>query len=277
MLKHLSKSITILLLLNTLVACSNPTPQQANVKNDTPSLPNPELVKAESPIIEEKVVEKPIVDAKVVDTKIEDASIPMDMEQPKYNPRLAPKGEDCRNYFDKDSFDETQAKGNPFVAGREYFVFKEGITQAATVRIGYLPNFKKLALIITVFGDKRVCLDKDSLLAITLIDRQEELTVFSFESVHNSNCGTSKKKQDKLKKATGIYLLPVDSFFYQRALYENTRKFVLEVNNGNAMGFNYLEDKHSKDFLNGLRCAYEAIGETEIKTTFLINNILKAD
>lgn len=276
MLKHLNASIAILLLLNTFLACSdpsNPTPQ-VEIKSDTLTLPKPEVVKVEEPIIEEKVVEKPIADA-----KIEDASIPLDMEKekPKQDFFAAPKGEDCRNYFDKKSFDETQEKGNPFVAGREYLVFTENIKQAASVRIGYLPNFKKLALIVTVFGNRRVCLDKESLLAITLIDRNEELTVFSFDGVHNYNCGTAEKLKDKTKKATGIYLLPVDSFFYQRALYESTKKFVLEVNNGNAMGFNYLEDKHAKDFRNGLRCAYEAIGETKIKTTFLINNILKAD
>lgn len=262
MLKNTNKSVLTLLLLSSFVACNNqnaavPQPQTATVP--APPKPAPEFVKAAEPIVAANV------------QKIEDAGVPLDLEMPKPAKKRSPiQGVDCKNFFDKDSLDEAVSKDEMFVAAREYFLFSSGITHGTTVRIGYMPKQKKIGLFTTIVGDTKTCLSKNSMIAVTLKDGDGGLVVHSFDGVHTKNCGTAKKIQDK-NKAVGIFPVPINSNFLQNVLLHEPIKIVYEVNNGNVMGFNHLEDINIAELRNGFRCAYEALGYTERVTEDLID------
>jgi hypothetical protein len=266
MLQYVNKSVMALLLLNSIVACNgnDTNTPVAIINNKVPSIPAPEIVKAEEPITAENVVPK-------TEPKVVDAGIPIDMEiKAPVKKKSAIQGVTCKSFFDKESFEESNTKGELFVASREYFLFTTKITHGTTVRIGYIPRTKDLALFTTIVGNKKTCMSKNSLLAITLKDSSGNLVVHSFEGIHTKNCGTAKKIQDK-EKAVGIFPIPINSNFFQNALLQEPIRLVYEVNNGQVMAFDHLEDTNVAEFRNGLRCAYEAIGYTERITDDLVD------
>jgi|LauGreDrversion4_2_1035121.scaffolds.fasta_scaffold09417_2 hypothetical protein len=258
MLQYVNKNVMALLLLNSIVAC-NGNSTTANVNDKVPSLPSPEIVKAEAPIVEAKA-----------EPKVVDAGIVEDMNKPPVKKKSPIQGVACGDFFDKESFEETVESGKLFVASKEYFLFAPKITHGTVVRIGYIPNLKSLALFTTIVGEKKTCMAKNSLLAITLKDSDGELVVHSFDGIHTKNCGTAKKIQDK-EKAVGIFPIPTNSNFFQNALIQEPIRVVYEVNNGKVMAFDHLEDVNVAEFRNGFRCAYEALGYTERMTDDLVD------
>jgi hypothetical protein len=229
---------------------------------------------------------QPVV-VKVVDQGIvvvKDKSLPLDQSLPVKDQEVkevsldekyeAPEAFDCEKFFTAEGIEEAHKTNSPYIADKEYYFIEKNADYVLTAKLGYLPQEKFLAIFMTTVGKKKVCYQKETQLMVTLLldEKKDERRSYMLDGIHKQNCGNARKIQDK-NKAISIYLVPELSKFFQMALISRSLgAFARFDSKYNGIVGQHYSVNHSLAFMNGLRCAYKAMGYKHLKVTNLLDN-----
>jgi len=213
-----------------------------------------------------------------------DQSLPVDQKLPVKDQEVnldekyeAPEAFDCEKFFTADGIAEAHKTNSPYIAEKEYFFIEKNADYVLTAKLGYLPQEKFLAIFMTTVGHKKVCYQKETQLMVTLLldEKKDERRSYMLDGIHKQNCGNARKVQDK-NKAISIYLVPEQSRFFQMALISRSLGAFARFDSSykGIVGQHY-NVNHSLAFMNGLRCAYKAMGYKYMKVTNLLDNTAK--
>jgi len=219
---------------------------------------------------------------------VKDKSLPLDQSLPEKDQEVKavdpdkkhpiPETVDCEKFFTAEGIAEAHKTNSPYIADKEYFLIEKNADYVLTLRLGYLPQEKFLAIFMTTAGKKKVCYDKETSLMFTLLHDEDtgERRSYMLDGIHNQNCGTARKVQDK-NKAVGIYLVPERSKFFQFAMVARSigAWAIIEHKNYKGIVCQHYSENHSLALMNGFRCAYKAMGYTHLTVTNLLDNTVK--
>lgn len=198
---------------------------------------------------------------------VKDQELPVKDQEVK---RASFPGYECEKFFPQDAIKKADASGEIYIAEHEYIVLQKDVDYVSQMRIGYIPQAKTLHLFISAVGKKRICYEKESPLLISLLidDETDDRRVYELKGIHKANCGNARKVQDS-NKAVSMYELPVDTYFFQIAQFKRTLGFVhlMDPKKETNIMYEHFNVNSSLAFMNGLRCAYSAMGYTSALPT----------
>ena len=198
---------------------------------------------------------------------VKDQELPVKDQEVK---RASFPGYECEKFFPQDAIKKADASGEIYVAEHEYIVLQKDVDYVSQMRIGYIPQAKTLHLFISAVGKKRICYEKESPLLISLLidDETDDRRIYELKGIHKANCGNARKVQDS-NKAVSMYELPVDTYFFQIAQFKRTLGFVhlMDPKKETNIMYEHFNVNSSLAFMNGLRCAYSAMGYTSALPT----------
>lgn len=198
---------------------------------------------------------------------VKDQELPVKDQEVK---RASFPGYECEKFFPQDAIKKADASGEIYIAEHEYIVLQKDVDYVSQMRIGYIPQAKTLHLFISAVGKKRICYEKESPLLISLLidDEEDDRRIYELKGIHKANCGNARKVQDS-NKAVSMYELPVDTYFFQIAQFKRTLGFVhlMDPKKETNIMYEHFNVNSSLAFMNGLRCAYSAMGYTSALPT----------
>lgn len=198
---------------------------------------------------------------------VKDQELPVKDQEVK---RASFPGYECEKFFPQDAIKKADASGEIYIAEHEYIVLQKDVDYVSQMRIGYIPQAKTLHLFISAVGKKRICYEKESPLLVTLLldDKNDDRGTYELKGIHKANCGNARKVQDS-NKAVSMYELPVDTYFFQIAQFKRTLGFVhlMDPKKETNIIYEHFNVNSSLAFMNGLRCAYSAMGYTSALPT----------
>jgi hypothetical protein len=190
----------------------------------------------------------------------------------------APMGEECEKYFPQDALkNEENFTNGIYVAERIYTAIKMDRKKPTVLmmQLGYIKDYNSLYLFVHTLGSP-VCYEEKSPMIISLPGDNDDSTEYELKGLHKAHCGTAKKAEDPNKSFT-LFKLPIESYFFQAALETTTKDFnPINMRNDALTHIHYNSD-HANYFMNGLRCAYSAMGHKHyLKRSELENNLWKS-
>jgi hypothetical protein len=176
----------------------------------------------------------------------------------------APEGVDCDKFFTAEGIAEADKTQKIYIADKEYRLYEANAQYVITLRLGYLPDQKILAILSSTIGEGKVCYDADSpiMIGLTLDETLKNKRGFVLAGSHKRNCGTAKTQNKASDSAVAIYPINVRSNFFQDALFYRPLGVYAVTNVKTEKGImaEHLFPRYSQELMNGFRCAYKAFG-----------------